>query len=365
VRLHGEDLDQLQAATRELERWFAAYDGVHDLTNDLRLGKPEQRIALREGAVALGLDARTIARQLRAAFLGEIAAELQVGPESYEIEVRLDRRDSDSLGDLEDFTVTAADGRQVPLAAVATVRPTRGYARINRIDGRRAVTLQGEIDTAIANASDIIADTRARFLGQLGRRYPGVTVSFKGQEKEAATTAGSIRTGFGLGLIGVYLLLAFLLRSYVEPLIVMVTIPMGFVGVVWGHLAMGLELSMPSLVGLVSLSGVVVNDSILLVEFAKRRCAEGHPVVAAVRLAGRQRFRAVLLTSLTTIMGLLPLLAERSLQAQVLKPLVTSLAFGLATATLMVLVVVPALYAILDDLGLATPARRGDAPAPA
>lgn len=363
VRLHGEDLGELQAAARALKRWFAAYEGVHDLADDLRLGKPEQRIALREGALALGLDARTIARQLRAAFLGEIAAELQVGPESYEIEVRMDRRDSDSLGDLEDFSVTAADGRQVPLGAVATVRPTRGYARINRIDGRRAVTVQGDIDTTVANAGDIVADTRARFLGQLARRHPGVTVSFEGQEKEAATTAGSIRTGFVLGLAGVFLLLAFLLRSYVEPVVVMVAIPMGLIGVVWGHLAMGLELSMPSLVGLVSLSGVVVNDSILLVDFAKRRCAEGHPVAAAVRLAGRQRFRAVLLTSLTTIMGLLPLLAERSLQAQVLKPLVVSLAFGLATATLLVLVAVPAFYAILDDLGLATPTRHGEATA--
>jgi multidrug efflux pump subunit AcrB len=363
IRLQGADLDQSLAAARELKGWLAGYRGVHDLSDDLRPGKPEIRVALREGALALGLDARTIAAQLRAAFFGETAAEIQVGPESYEIDVRVDPRDKDSLADLEDFTVTAADGRQVPLGAVATLTWARGFARINRVDRKRTVTLQGDVDTEIANASAIVADTRARFLPELERRYPGVAVRFEGQEKEAGTTGASIRNAFTFGLVGVFLLLSFMFRSYIEPLVVMVAIPMGLVGVVWGHLAMGLELSMPSAVGFVSLTGVVVNDSILLVEFVKRRTGEGRPVPEAARLASRQRFRAVLLTSLTTVMGLSPLLAEHSLQAQVLKPLVTSLAFGLAASTLMVLFVVPALYVILDDLGLSTVARRADAAA--
>jgi multidrug efflux pump subunit AcrB len=227
MRLHGQDLEELQGAARELKGWLADYRGVHDLSDDLRPGKPEIRVAPRQGALALGLDARTIAAQLRAAFFGETAAEIQVGPESYEIDVRVDPRDKDSLADLDDFTVTAADGRQVPLGAVATLTRARGLARINRVDARRTVTIQGDVDTEIANASAIVADTRARFLPDLRQRYAGVSVRFEGQEKEAGTTGASVRNAFLLGLLGVYLLLSFLFRSYVEPVVVMVAIPMG------------------------------------------------------------------------------------------------------------------------------------------
>ncbi|MFQ5972725.1 MAG: efflux RND transporter permease subunit [Alphaproteobacteria bacterium] len=357
IRLHGDDLAELGAAARELRNWLARYHGVADLSDDLRPGKPETRMALRQGAVALGLDAEAVATQLRAAFFGRTASEIQVGPESYEIDVRLPPRDRNSLADLEDFTVTAPDGDQVPLGAVATLELDRGYVRINRIDGRRAVTVQGELDRKVANAGEIVADTRARFLPELSRRFPGVAVQFEGQEKEAGKTAASIRRGFLLGLVGVFLLLSFLFRSYTEPLAVMVMIPMGLVGVVWGHVLMGLELSMPSIVGFVSLAGVAVNNSILLVDFTRRGIASGKSVEAAAREASRRRFRPVLLTSLTTIMGLLPLLTEKSLQAQVLVPLVTSLAFGMLATTLLVLFVVPALYAILDDLGFVRASR--------
>ena len=350
VRLQGNDLGMLQPAAQALKDWFAGYRGAHDLSHDLRPGKPELRVHLREGALALGLDARTIAAQLRAAYFGETAAEIQVGPESYEIDVRLSPRDADSLADLQDFTVTDANGGQVPLGAVAALQPGRGYARINRIDGVRTVTVQGDIDTNLANANDIIADTKRRFLPKLAQEYPGVTVGFEGQEKEAGETGVSIRNGFLFGLIGVFLLLSMLFRSYLEPLIVMAAIPMGLVGAVWGHIVLGLDLSMPSVVGFVSLAGIVVNDSILLVVFTKRQIEAGEPVDVAARQASRRRFRAVLLTSLTTVMGLLPLLAERSLQAQVLKPLVTSLGFGLVASTVMVLFVLPALYTIFDDL---------------
>ena len=349
MRLQGDDLEALMDAARDLKAWLASYRGVHDLSDDLRPGKPEVAVRLREGALALGLDANATAAQLRAAYFGSTADQIQVGPESYEIDVRLAEADRNSLGDLEDFTVTAPDGRQVPLGAVATLELTRGYARIHRVNGRRTVTIKGDIDTDIANAGEVVADTRARFLPQLMRDYPDVSVSFEGQEREAATTAGSVQRGFLLGLVGVYLLLSFMFRSYVEPIVVMAIIPMGMIGVICGHMAMGLDLSMPGVIGFVSLTGVVVNNAILLVEFAKLRVAEGLSVAEAVKLASRQRFRAIVLTSSTTVAGMLPLLLERSVQAQVLVPLVTSLAFGIITATGLVLVVVPALYTIVDD----------------
>ena len=343
IRLLGSDLGELKAASTDLLAWLGGYRGVLDLSDDLRPGKPEMRLRLREGALALGLSAAAVAGQLRAAFLGRNAADVQLGPEDYEINIRLSERDRDSLADLTHFTITLPAGDQVPLDAVATVESSRG---------RRAVTIQGELNTDVANADEIIAETRARFLPELTARYPGVTVGLEGQAEETAITGASLQRNFLIGLAAVFLLLCFQFRSYVEPILVMAVIPSGLVGVIWGHYALGLDLSMPSMVGFASLAGVVVNNSIVLVAFIKLHRRGGESATDAARRAARQRFRAVLLTSLTTVAGIMPLLTETSLQAQVMKPLVTSLGFGLAAATFQVLFLVPALYAILDDFGL-------------
>ena len=345
-------MDALKAASTDLLEWLRGYRGVFDLSDDLRLGKPEMRVRLREGALVLGLNAARVARQLRAAFHGRIAGEFQVGAEDYEIDIRLSGRDRDSLADLARFTVTLPTGEQVPLYTVATLDSDRGYSRIHRIDGRRAVTIQGDLDAELANAGEIIADTRSRFLPELLARYPGMSVELEGQTRELAASGASLQRNFLIGLGAIFILLSFLFRSYIEPLVVMAAIPVGLVGVVIGHLALGLELSMPSMVGFVSLAGVVVNNAIVLVAFIKIHRRGGESAAVAACRAARQRFRAILLTSLTTVAGVLPLLTETSLQAQVLVPLVTSLAFGLAAATFQVLFLVPALYAILDDYGL-------------
>jgi len=360
IRLHGPDLNDLKAASTELLAWLGSYRGVLDLTDDLRPGKPEVRLRLSEGAVALGLDASAIAHQLRSAYFGQTAGEIQVGSESYEIDVRLSDLDQNSLADLEYFTVTLNGGKQVPLSAVAVLQSGRGWARINRINGRRTVTILGELNTERANINEIMRHMKSNFLGGFISRHPNITMSLEGQIKEGGETGQSIIRGFMLGLIGVFLLLSFQFRSYIEPIVVLAAIPLGFIGVIWGHVVMGLDLSMPSILGFASLSGVVVNDSILLVHFVKIRRAEGMSTHDAACRASRERFRAVLLTSLTTIAGLLPLLTETSLQAQVLIPLVTSLGFGLMASTLLVLFIVPVLYTILDDFGLSA----GPMPAP-
>jgi len=354
IRLLGEDLDELKSAALALQDDLASYSGPRDVMDDLRPGKPERHVRLAEGATSLGLDAESVASQLRAAFLGETASEIQVGPEAYEIEVRQASADRDSLADLDDFTVTLPGGGQAPLGAVATVEPARGWARIHRIDGRRTVTVTGDIDTRAGNAAAILGELRRKFLPELRQRFPGVTVSLQGQSSEAATTGGSVRNAFLLGLIGIFVVLAFQFRSYLEPLVVMAAIPFAGLGAVWGHVLLGYPISMPSLIGAASLAGIVVNDSILLVHFVKLRAGEGRAATDAARQASRDRFRAVLLTSLTTILGLLPLLAEGSLQAQVLKPLVISVVFGLLASTVLVLLLIPALYSILADLGLTT-----------
>lgn len=350
IRVRGGDLETLARASQELRNWLASYPGVFDVHDDLRPGKPELRLRLREGALALGLDASDIANQIRAGFQGTKAADIQVGPESIEVDVRLHDADKRSLDDLEYFRIITPGGARVPLRSVAFVTPARGYARIHRIDGQRTVTVVGDVDTRLANAAEVLDDAKQRFLPQLMQKYPDVHVAIEGASKEAATTGKSILRGFLLGIVLVFLLLSFQFGSYLEPLVVLAVLPMAFIGVIWGHLVMGLELSMPSMMGFASLGGVVVNDSILLVDFLKRRATAGGSVAEAAGLASRDRFRAVLLTSLTTIAGLTPLLAEKSLQAQVLIPLATSIVFGLLASTLLVLLAVPALFTILDDM---------------
>lgn len=351
IRLRGGDLDALKAASLEVQGWLSRYAGVQDLSDDLRPGKPELRLRLKEGSLSFGVQASTIADQLRAGFFGTTVDEIQVGPESYEIDLRLEELDRSSIQDLLEFRIITMSGDSVPLGAVADLELDRGYSRIHRIDRRRTVTVTGDVDVAVANARQIIDDTTDNFIPGLSRKYPQLEIGQQGESAESAKTGGSMITGFLIGLVGVFILLSFQFRSYIEPLAVMSVIPLAIVGVVWGHIAMGLDLSMPSMMGAVSLSGIVVNDSILLVEFLKLRAREGHNIPVAATMASRERFRAVLLTSLTTIAGLTPLLLEKSLQAQVLIPLATSIVFGLLTSTLLVLLVVPALFSVFSDFG--------------
>ncbi len=351
IRLQGTDFTELKTASLALQNWLNRYPGVFDLSDDLRPGKPEIRLRLKEGALALGFDATTIANQLRSAYYGYTASEIQVGAESYEIDVRLHAMDKDSLADFEYFTLTAKDGQQVPLTAVADIQMERGYARIQRINNQRTVTIQGEVDSRILNVNEMLQETKQKFLPALQERHPTITITFEGSAKEGGKTGSSALQSFLLGLLGIYVLLSFQFRSYLEPFAVMIAIPFSFIGVIWGHWLMGFDITMPSVVGFISLAGIVVNDSILLVEFLKLRVRDGLSIHEAAGTASRERFRAVLLTSLTTIAGLIPILSETSLQAQILIPLVTSLVFGLIASTLLVLLVVPALYTILEDFG--------------
>ncbi|MGE3247791.1 MAG: efflux RND transporter permease subunit, partial [Beijerinckiaceae bacterium] len=365
LRLEGRNIDELKAASRELTAWLRRYKGVRDLTDDLRPGKPEIRIRLKPGASSLGVDTDMIVTQMRGAYLGTTVDKIQVGPEQYEIDVRIRRAEKDSIDDLRNFTISVSGGRRIPITDVAHLEYGRGFARLQRIDGAEAVTIQGEVDTRIGNASAIVSDTQTRFIPGLLKRYPGVRFAVRGQNDEAQKTQVSMLRGMIIGLVGVFILLSFQFRSFVEPVVVMIAIPLALIGVVYGHWIMDLDLSMPSMLGFVALAGVVVNNSILLVNFAKIRFDAGTGLAEAARQASRARFRAIFLTTSTTIAGLLPILSETSLQAQVLIPLVTALMFGLLSSSLLVLLVVPSLYLILDDFGLTSISREIDEHQPA
>ncbi len=358
VRLQGLDLKQLKLASQELQGWLSSYEGTTNLTDDLRPGKKEIKLRATEQAATLGLSAQDIASQLRTSFFGSTISEIQVGAEAFEVDVRVGLEDRDSLADLDNFMITTMDGGLVPLKAVASLVEGRGYARINRYQRAQVVTVQGDVDQQYANANAILSDTKLRFFPELQSRFPGLKIQLGGQDEEGAKTQKSMMLGFLIGMIGVFVMLSFQFRSYVEPVVVMVIIPLSFIGVIFGHIAMGLDFTMPSILGFIAMAGVVVNNSILLVNFVKDHHDEYECVAVAAPLAARSRFRAIFITTLTTIAGMLPLLTETSLQAQILIPMVASLAFGLMASVIMVLFVVPSIYAILDDFGLSTLARK-------
>jgi HAE1 family hydrophobic/amphiphilic exporter-1 len=352
IRLQHDDLQLLSSASWELQTWLNGYPGVSNVMDDLRLGKPQFTVSLRPGSLVSGLNARQLAQQLRAAYQGVKVDDVYRGREAYEINVKLDTDRENALRDFEQLSLFNNQGVDIPLSAIASIEEKREFSRITRIDHQRTVTISGDIDADIANTNEIIGDTRERFLDGLQQRYPGMYISLEGEVKNSQETNTSVLTGFMLGICGVYFLLSFQFRNYLEPLVVLMNIPLALIGVVWGHKLMGLDITMPSMIGFVSLAGIVVNDSILLVEFVKRRCLEGMVLHVAAGQAVRDRFRAIFLTSITTIAGMLPLLSETSLQAQVLIPLVASVVFGMISSTLLLLLVLPATYAIMEDLGV-------------
>lgn len=353
LRLTHPDLDVMHATGVALLAELETYRGVLNAQINLRPGKPELRLTLTEGAPALGLTASDVAVQLRAAYLGAALSEVRTGAISHEVEVILTADDRDQITDLQEFTFLLADGRSVSFDTVLRTQEARGWGTITHVDGLRSVTVQADVDPRLGNADAITADLRAAFLPQLENETPGLRVHVEGQAANLAETSGSIVNGFLIGLLGIYLVLSFQFRSYAEPVIVMITIPLALLGVVWGHWATGYDISMPSMMGAASLTGIVVNNAILLVEATKSRRADGLSFAMAAGAAVRARFRPIFITVSTTVVGMVPLLTEASLQAQVLKPLVVSLVFGMLASTLLVLLVLPAFYAILDDLGLA------------
>ncbi len=358
MRLKGDDLHSLKGAATDLQDWLWRYQGVTSLLDDLRPGKRELRLRLSDAAGPMGITANMVADQLRAAYFGTTISEMQVNGEVLEVTAQFAPDDQGDRDQFDDFLIHRTDGSAVLLSVVAEIEVGQGYARINRENGIRTVTVQGTIDTNIANANAIVTDTLKRFAPQLAQDHPDVTLTVEGQNAEAGKTQKSMMRGFIIGLLGVFLLLSFLFRSYVEPIVVMLIIPLSLTGTLFGHMLMGLNFSMPSMLGFVALSGVVINNSILLVDFIKNEHGSAKTVAQAASRAAQARFRAIFLTSLTTVAGLIPILTETSLQAQILIPLVSSLVFGLLYAGLIVLFVLPAFYAILDDLGLSTLARE-------
>ena len=372
VQLAGPDIEQLRAAADEVKRRLAAYAGVYEISDSFRAGKVELQLGIKPAAETLGLTLQDLGRQVRQAFYGEEAQRIQRGRDDIRVMVRYPQDDRRSLGDLENMRIRTPNGGEVPFSQVAQVEPGRGFASIKRVDRNRAVNVTASVDPAVTSSGAVLGDLQARILPDVLAGYPGVFYTFEGAQAEQVEAVGGLQWGFFLAVLMIFALLAVPLRSYVQPLIIMAAIPFGLVGAIWGHMVMGLDVTMMSMFGLVALTGVVVNDSLVMVDFINRarrvhadvgdkvRQAGGQPrdrqafestgLQLAIREAGSNRFRPILLTSLTTFFGLAPLMLERSMQAAFLVPMAVSLAFGVLFATFITLILVPTAYLILDDV---------------
>ena len=368
VELSGRDLDRLRAAADVLKGRLAEYAGVYAIADSARTGKAEMRLDILPAAETLGLTLQDLGRQVRQAFYGEEAQRIQRGRDDVRVMVRYPGEQRRSLGNLEDMRVRTPNGAEVPLSQVALVEPGRGFASIRRIDRSRAVNVTAAVDPQVVSTAALIADLRERILPEVLTEFPDVFYTFRGTQEAQEEAMSGLRMGFVLALLSIFGLLAIPLRSYSQPLIIMGAIPFGLVGALWGHLLMGLDVTFMTLLGLVALTGVVVNDSLIMVDFINReRSTRGEAVqgeaappgdhapaggrlVQAIREAGSQRFRPIVLTSLTTFAGLVPMMADRSMQAAFFIPMAVSLAFGVLFATFITLLLVPIAYAILVDL---------------
>lgn len=349
IQLNSRDFRQLREVAAELREKLAGYEGLFDIRDTYPAGQEEVVLRLKPTAEVLGLRQADLARQVRQAFFGDEAQRVQRGRNDIRVMVRYSDQERHSLAALESMRIRTPDGREVPFEEVAEVHYGEGFAAINRTDRRRVVNVRADADKDSVDLNAIMRDLRETVMPDLLARYPGVSWTVEGEGRELSDAYGSLLQTTILVMFVIYALLAIPFRSYLQPFIVMAVIPFGLIGAVGGHLLLGKDLSILSILGMVALTGVVVNDSLVLVDYINRRRREGVSLVDAVNMAGVARFRAIMLTSLTTFVGLAPVMLETSLQAQFLIPMSISLAFGVLFATFITLLLVPALYIILED----------------
>jgi multidrug efflux pump subunit AcrB len=350
VHLSIDDHDQLLAAADALKTELRGIPGVFDISDSFLPGKRELQLKLKPAARSLGVTLDDLARQVRHAFYGAEALRLQRGKDEIKVMIRYPEAERKSLGSVEDMRIRTPGGVEVPFKQVAQVNMEQGYASIERAQRLRVIKVSADVNENITNANEVRMALAEDFLPILKSDYPDLRYTIEGEGKEQEESLSDVEKGIYIALFGIYALLAIPFKSFTQPFIVMAAIPFGIVGAVAGHLLMGFNISLLSLFGMVGLTGVVVNDSLVLIYAANRMRRQGKDARTAVIDAGGLRFRAILLTSLTTFAGLTPMLLERSVQAQFLIPMAVSLAFGVLFGTFVTLLLIPCGYVIREDI---------------
>ena len=351
IEIAGRDLETLKKAADHITGELSGYTGVKDISTDNRMGKRELVYEeITPAGRSMGFSLQSIALQIRQSFYGEEVQRIQRGRDELKVMVRYPADERRSVENLEDVRLRTINGDEVPLMEVASARPARGPASIHRVDRKRSIKISADVDRAKANANEVVSRFNKEVLDGLAAKFPGVSWDYLGEQKDQKDSISEMGTKFIFALLGIYVLMAIPLKSYIQPLIVMSVIPFGIVGAVAGHILMGMDLSIMSLCGIIALAGVVVNDSLVLVEYVNRHRKEEGSLIEAVHNAGAARFRPILLTSLTTFAGLMPMLVETDMQARFLIPMAVSLGFGILFATFITLLLVPSVYMALEDL---------------
>ncbi len=365
VHLSAPSEDELIKASDDLKEKLATYTGVFDIADSFTPGKWEMQLKLKPAARSLGLTLQDLAQQVRYAFYGAEALKIQRNQDEVKVLVRYPEAERRSLSDIQQMRIRTASGDEVPFSQVAEVTMTRGYTSVDRANRRRVIKVTADVNPDQANASELRAWLEKSVLPDMAAKYPGLRYTMEGAGREERESLSDVLTGFVIALFLIYALLAIPFRSFSQPIIVMAAIPFGLVGALAGHFIMGMGTSLLSLFGMVGLTGVVVNDSLVLIDAANRLRDAGMTPGEAIREAGPMRFRAIILTSLTTFGGLAPIIFERSLQAQFLIPMAVSLGFGVLFATGVTLVLIPCGYLMLDDIHGIIDRLRGRVPAAA
>jgi multidrug efflux pump subunit AcrB len=359
VTANHRGLAHLDEVVEKCKEKLAEFPGVSDVTDDSLPGKWEFRVRVKPDAMAMGVRTADLAETVRAHYYGQEVMRLQRGRHEVKLMVRYPREDRHKLTRFDEIRVRTVDGAEQPLTELAEVDVVRGYSKITRIDQLRCVTVQADMDEDVGNAGDVVAALKNDVFPELLRDYPGVRIRWEGQQEQQQESMESMMVGFLVAILAMFVLLAFEFKSYAQPLIILVIIPFGMIGAVAGHAIQGLPITLFSVFGLVALSGIVINDSIVLVDFINHMRNSGMSLREAAVQAGQRRFRPVMLTTTTTVGGLTPILLETSFQAQMLIPMATSIAFGEIFATILVLFLVPVLYSLYGDaydiLGVETP----------
>ncbi|MDA1017835.1 MAG: efflux RND transporter permease subunit [Planctomycetota bacterium] len=344
------DMETLEATVERTKEKLAEYPGVFDISDDSRPGKWEIQLAVKDNADTLGIPLDRLARTVRAAYYGEEVMRLQRGRHEVKLMVRYPREERNTLASFDEIRVRSDNGIERPITELAEIDVERGYSEINRVNQMRSITVTADMDEAIGNAELVRTKLKAEFLPALLKEFPHVQVRWEGQAAQSAESMQSLFRGFVVAVLVMFGLLTLEFKSYLQPCLVLLIIPFGLVGAIAGHAILGLPLTMFSMFGIVALTGIVVNDSIVLIDFINSRVKAGLPLNDALSEAGSSRFRTVLLTTVTTIGGLLPILLETSFQAQILIPMATSIAFGEMFATALVLYLVPVSYSLYASI---------------
>lgn len=350
LMISHKDTEKLEAAAADLARALQGYSGVRDIDDGFTGGKKQLDFKIKPAAQALGLTAADLGRQVRAAFYGAEALRVQRKRDEVKVLVRLPRNERTRLYSVEELVVRAPNGTEMPLRDAAEVIHGSSYTEIQRSDGRRVLNITADVIQGMANADKVTASVRKNELPAIMSKYPGLQFELSGEQEDKMDAMKALGFGFLLTLFVIYTLLAIPFKSYTQPFIIMTCIPFGIIGAVGGHMLMGFELSIISMFGIIALSGVVVNDSLILIDAANQNRWDGAPHFKAIFDAAIRRFRPIVLTSLTTFLGLAPMIFETSLQARFLIPMAISLGFGILFATLVALMLIPALYMILVDI---------------